>query len=99
MASIFIYKEKKSFIRSFLSNLNTFGCLGFSFYFNYKFIGGNDFFDLIIFLLFIRVFSCKVMTEHKKHFYDVSDEKIKRIEDILKGAGGSGYIEVTEYYN
>lgn len=99
MTSIFIYKEKKSFIRSFLSNLNTFGCLGFSFYFNYKFIGGNDFFDLIIFLLFIRVFSCKVMTEHKKHFYDVSDEKIKRIEDILKGAGGSGYIEVTEYYN
>lgn len=99
MASIFIYKEKKSFIRSFLSNLNTFGCLGFSFYFNYKFIGGNDFFDLIIFLLFITVFSCKTMTEYKKHFYDVSDEKIKRIEDILKGAGGSGYIEVTEYYN
>ena len=99
MASIFIYKEKKSFIRIFLSNMNTFGCLGLSFYFNYKFIGGNDFFDLIIFLLFIRVFSCKVMTEHKKHFYDVSDEKIKRIEDILKGAGGSGYIEVTEYYN
>lgn len=84
MASIFIYKEKKSFIRSFLSNLNTFGCLGFSFYFNYKFIGGNDFFDLIIFLLFIIIFSCKAMTEHEKHFYNVSDEKIKRIEDILK---------------
>ena len=59
MASIFIYKEKKSFIRSFLNNLNTFGCLGFSFYFNYKFIGGNDFFE-------------------------VSDKKIKKIEDILK---------------
>lgn len=84
MASIFIFKEKKSFMGSFLNNLHTFGCLGLSFYFNYKFIGGNDFFDLIIFFFFITIFSGKVMTEHKKHFYDVSDEKIKRIEDILK---------------
>lgn len=81
MASIFIYKEKKSFIRIFLSNLNIFGCLGFSFYFNYKFIGGNDFFDLIIFLFFFYTIFLK---DHEKHFYDVSDEKIKRIEDILK---------------
>jgi hypothetical protein len=84
MASIFIYKEKKSFIRSFLNNLNTFGCLGFSFYFNYKFIGGNDFFDLIIFIFFIILVSSRIMTEHKKHFFEVSDEKIKKIEDILK---------------
>ena len=44
----------------------------------------NNFFDLIIFFFFIKIFSGKVMIEHKKHFYDVSDEKIKRIEDILK---------------
>jgi hypothetical protein len=84
MASIFIYKEKKSFIRRFLNNLNTFGCLGFSFYFNYKFIGGNDFFDSIIFIFFIISASGIIMTEGKKHFFEVSDKKIKKIEDILK---------------
>ena len=84
MTSIFIFKEKKSFIRSFLGNLNILGFLGFSFYFNYKFIDGNDFFDLIIFIFFMVIFSDKVETERKKHFFNVSDEKIKEIEDILR---------------
>ena len=84
MSSIFIYKEKKSFIRVVLSNINTFGCLGLAFYFNYKFINGNDFFDVIIFVIFSVIFSSKLTIEYKKHYHDVNDEKIKKIENILK---------------
>jgi len=47
---IFIFQsKKKSIIGRFLDRLSLFSCLALSFYFNYKFIGGNDFFDVIIF--------------------------------------------------
>ena len=84
MSSIFIYKEKKSFTRCILSNVNTFGCLGLAFYFNYKFIDGNNFFDVIIFVIFLVIFSSKLTIEDKKHYHDVNDETIKKIENILK---------------
>jgi len=84
MTSVFIYKEKKSFIKCVLSNLNIFGCLGLSFYFNYKFIDGNNFFDVIIFVFFLVILSSKLTIEYKKHYHDVSDEKIEKIKNILK---------------
>jgi hypothetical protein len=78
--TIKINKEKKSRLIKFLSLITVFTVLGLSFYLNHKFMNGNNFFDSIILLSFFAV--ANGLTFDKSYF-EVSDEKFKKIEEIL----------------
>lgn len=43
---------KETTLSSVVSDIVTFGCLVGSFWFNYKFIGGNDALDVLLFIVF-----------------------------------------------
>jgi len=45
--------KKETLLQSIFCDFITFFCLGFTFYFNYKFIDGNNFLDVIICICFI----------------------------------------------
>lgn len=75
-----INKEKKSRLIKFLSVIAIFTVLGLSFYLNHKFINGNNFFDSIILLSF---FAVAYGLTFDKSYFEVSDEKFKKIEEIL----------------
>ena len=74
--------KKKSIIGRFLDRLSLFSCLALSFYFNYKFIGGNDFFDVIIFISFF-MFIISTMNSSYNTYYNVSEKQLQEIKKIL----------------
>ena len=79
--TIKINKEKKPhFLIAFLKFIAIFIVLGLSFYLNHKFMNGNNFFDSIIFLSF---FALVYGLGFDKSYFEVSDEKFKKIEEIL----------------
>lgn len=82
--TIKINKEKKPhFLIAFLKLIAIFIVLGLSFYLNRKFINGNNFnnfFDSIILLSF---FAVAYGLAFDKSYFEVSDEKFKKIEEIL----------------
>lgn len=80
---IFIFQGKtKSIIGRFLDRLSLFICLALSFYFNYKFIGGNDFFDVIIFISFF-MFIISICNSDYNTYYVVSEKQLQEIKKIL----------------
>jgi polyferredoxin len=79
--TIKINKEKKPhFLIRFLKFIAIFIVLGLSFYLNHKFMNGNNFFDSIIFLSF---FALVYGLAFDKSYFEVSDEKVTKIEEIL----------------
>ena len=83
--SIFINKEKRSFFKSALKNISLFFLLIFSFWFNFTFLDGNNFFDVIIFLCFLFFIFGRIreIIDSGNYYYDISDEKINKIKNIL----------------
>lgn len=82
-----IHKYKKDNI--IVSSINSFinwAIILFSFYFNYKFIEGNNFLDTIILLMIVMIVISKIIRFKKiyKVFENVNDSKLKKIEDIIK---------------
>ena len=59
--------------------------LSVSFYFNYKFIDGNNFLDFMIFIVAMMIFIGAIVKFSRiyKKYNDVSDKKIRKIEEIL----------------
>jgi hypothetical protein len=85
---IFIFQsKKKSIIGRFLDRLSLFSCLALSFYFNYKFIGGNDFFDVIIFISFF-MFIISIMNSGYNTYYNVSEKELQEIKKFLNKLEG-----------
>ncbi len=82
---ITINKEKKPhFLIKFLKVIAIFTVLELSFYLNHKFINGNNFFDSIILLSFLVLsYNLSYKLSFDKSYFEVSDEKFKRIEEIL----------------
>jgi hypothetical protein len=79
---IFIYRgNKASFIKRFFDKLIFFSFLAFSFYFNYKFIGGNDFFDVIIFISFFSYIIAIFRNSCDDHY--VTEKQFQEIKKIL----------------
>lgn len=86
MTNIQINKYKKTnFFLAVFKTLSFWIITSFSFFFNYKFIEGNNFLDFIIFLaitlhLIVIVYG---ITRVCKIYNNVSENKIKKIEEIL----------------
>jgi hypothetical protein len=79
--TIKINKQKKPhFLIRFLKFIAIFTVLGLSFYLNHKFMNGNNFFDSIILLAF---FALGHGLAFDKSYFEVSDEKFTKIEEIL----------------
>ena len=84
MKSVSINKEKKSHILRGLTNtIVLFGSFLGSFYLNYKFIGGNTLVDIGLFLLSIVIVIGISQMCKTSHHHNVSERKIKKIEEIL----------------
>ena len=77
--------KKRSTLKSCFNFLMTWFILCSSFYFNYKFIDGNNFLDFMIFFIAVTflIGICQKFPLTYKKYNDVSDEKIKEIELIL----------------
>ncbi len=79
-------KGKTGYVKSVFSLIIWWCVLIFAFYFNYKFIDGSNFLDFIIFLTIMISFITYIVnlsTKYYEVYYNVSDDKIKKIEDIL----------------
>lgn len=84
MSTIYINKDKKhSVISVFIDHLSFFGLLCFSFFFNFKFLEGNNFLDFLIFLFVILYFLNLGAKAKNKYYFNVKDADIKKIEKIL----------------
>lgn len=46
---------RETTVSSVIQDIVTFSCLVFSFWFNYKFIGGNDALDILLFITFFMM--------------------------------------------
>ena len=85
--TIFINKEK--YLTSLAKDFTSVAILGFLFWFNYNFIGGSYFVNFLILMgiLFSLLHSFQLrITERNKNlpiYFDVSQDKIDRIESIL----------------
>lgn len=75
----------KNIFRSFFDCFSCWFLITTSFYFNYKFIDGNNFLDFIIFIIAVMTFIgySKEFSRSYKRYNNVSDDKIKEIESIL----------------
>ena len=75
----------KNIFRSFFDFISTWFMLSASFYFNYKFIDGNNFLDFMILIIAVMTFIgySKEFSRSYKRYNNVSDDKIKEIESIL----------------
>ena len=81
--------RKETLLKSILSDIFTFGCIGFLFWFNYSFIGGSYLVNAII-MFMILTYICKLACSFKEGSdprlisrKGVSDEKIDKIVKIL----------------
>lgn len=76
---------KTGFFRKLFSSIAYWSLVLFAFYFNYKFIDGNNFLDFIIFILIITCACDKALSLMKViiRYDNVSDDKIKAIEELL----------------
>jgi len=82
--TIFINKEK--YLTSLAKDFTSFAILGFFFWFNYKFIGGSYFVNFLILLyILMGIVNLKITMSNKNSpvYFDVSQDKIDRIESIL----------------
>ena len=79
------YKKWGVFTKT-IAHLSSIGLLVASFYLNYRFIGGNDLLDFILFLCFIlRIIGIYNLIHTKHKLYNcVADDKIRKIEEILE---------------
>ncbi len=77
-----IKNPRTSFIKRCFHCVLWYSCLIFAFYFNYKFIDGNNFIDFIVFSVIIFTFFALV-SNHSKNYYDVNDDKIEKIEEVI----------------
>ena len=78
--TITINKGKKSRVFKLLVVIIAFAILGLCFYLNHKFMSGNNFFNSIILLSFFAEVSGLIFD---KSYFEVSDEKVTKIEEIL----------------
>lgn len=78
-------RPKTGFFRILFGIVAFWSLLLFAFYFNYKFIDGNNFLDFIIFMITIIIFIGYILRLEKKvsRYDNVSDDKIKAIEELL----------------
>jgi hypothetical protein len=78
--------SRKNIFRSFFDCFSCWFLITTSFYFNYKFIDGNNFLDFMIFIIAVMAFIgySKEFSRSYKRYNNVSDDKIKEIESILK---------------
>ena len=76
---------KFGLFKGFLLKITHWGLIIFAFYFNYKFIDGNNFLDFMIFLIIIMVFIGYIYSLSKNitKYNDISDDKIKAIQELL----------------
>jgi hypothetical protein len=74
-----IHITRESPLQCFFCDLITFSMILTTFYLNYKFIDGNNFVDCLLLLAIVS----KGCTNLKK-YKNVSEEKLKRIEEILE---------------
>ena len=85
MKNIHITTQKKSHIlRVIASNLSFFSFFVGSFYVNHKFIGGNNFLDTALFLLFIVVFYAIAIKGNTVSYFGIKKDKVKKIQEILE---------------
>ena len=77
--------SRKNIFRSFFDFISTWFILSASFYFNYKFIDGNNFLDFMIFIIAVMTFIgyLNKLSGSYKRYNNVSDDKIKEIESFL----------------
>ena len=81
---IIINTEK--YLTSLAKDFTSFAILGFLFWFNYKFIGGSYFVNFLILLyILMGIVNLKITMSNKNSlvYFDVSQDKIDRIESIL----------------
>jgi hypothetical protein len=81
---IIINTEK--YLTSLAKDFTSFAILGFFFWFNYKFIGGSYFVNFLILLyILMGIVNLKITMSNKNSpvYFDVSQDKIDRIEKIL----------------
>lgn len=81
---IIINTEK--YLTSLAKDFTSFAILGFFFWFNYKFIGGSYLVNFLILLyILMGIVNLKITMSNKNSpvYFDVSQDKIDRIEIIL----------------
>jgi len=81
---IIINTEK--YLTSLAKDFTSFAILGFLFWFNYNFIGGSYFVNfLILMYILMGIVNLKITISNKNSsvYFDVSQDKIDRIEIIL----------------
>jgi len=81
---IIINTEK--YLTSLAKDFTSFTILGFLFWFNYNFIGGSYFVNFLILLyILMGIVNLKITMSNKNSlvYFDVSQDKIDRIESIL----------------
>ena len=81
---IIINTEK--YLTSLAKDFTSFAILGFLFWFNYNFIGGSYFVNFLILIgILLYIVNLKIMASDKNSpvYFDVSQDKIDRIESIL----------------
>ena len=81
---IIINTEK--YLTSLAKDFTSFAILGFLFWFNYKFIGGSYFVNFLILLyILMGIVNLKITMSDKNSpvYFNVSQDKIDRIESIL----------------
>lgn len=84
--NIEIHKGKPAgFFKNAFDYFASYLILSVSFYFNYKFIDGNNFLDFMIFIVAMMIFIGSILKFSRiyKKYSDVSHEKIEQIESIL----------------
>lgn len=82
--TIFINKEK--YLTSLAKDFTSVAVLGFLFWFNYNFIGGSYFVNFLILIgILLYIVNLKITKSDKNSpvYFNVSQDKIDRIESIL----------------
>lgn len=76
-----VHLYRRGFIKYILLNLIQFLILSLTFWFNYKFIDGNNFLDATVFICFLSLI-CNY--GFIKSYKEISKEKLDKIEKILE---------------
>jgi len=78
-------RPKTGFFNFLFNSIVYWGLLLFAFYFNYKFIDSNNLLDFIILLIVAVSFVAYIalLKEDITTYNNVSDDKIKAIEELL----------------
>lgn len=76
--------KRETVLQSIICDIVSFVVLGAFFWFNYNYIGGSYFVNFLILLLCIIKIAGATKSDKLKVFWNVSDEKINKILEILE---------------